>query len=140
MPAASAAPTASTTATGVCWALRVTATVLVVLFVLQGVTGGDYLVGNEAAMDLHGPGARTIHVVSGLQTIIAAVLWGVARGPLWPTVLSALVFGVSFIQAEIGGGDTLDYHLPLAMVLLIAVSWVLVWAWLQPARRVARPE
>lgn len=140
MPAASAAPAASTTATGVRWALRVTVTVLAALFVLQGFTGGDYLVGNEAAMDLHEPGATTIHVVSGLQTLIAALLWGAARGPLWPTVLSALVFGLSFVQAEIGGGDTLDYHLPLAMLLLIAVSWVLVWAWLQPARGVARPE
>lgn len=135
MPAASAAPASSTTATGVRWALRVTVTVLAVLFVLQGFTGGAYLVGNEGAMDLHGPGAITIHVVSGLQTVIAAVLWGVDRGPLWPTVLSALVFGGSFVQAELGGGDTLDYHLPLAMVLLIAVAWVLAWSWMKPARR-----
>lgn len=135
MSAASADPVASATATGVLWALRVTVTVLAVLFVLQGFTGGDYLVGNEAAMDLHGPGAITIHVVSGLQTVIAAVVWGVGRGPLWPTALSALVFGAGFVQAELGVGGTLDYHLPLAMVLLIAVAWVLVWAWSQPARR-----
>lgn len=135
MSAASADPVASATATGVLWALRVTVTVLAVLFVLQSFTGGDYLVGNEAAMDLHGPGAITIHVVSGVQTIIAAVLWGVGGGPLWPAVLSALVFGTGFVQAELGGGDTLDYHLPLAMVLLITVAWVPVWAWTHRARR-----
>ncbi len=133
MPAASAAPAASKAATGVRWALRVTASVLALLFVFQGVTGGDYLVGNEAAMALHEPGAITIHVLSGLQMIIAAALWGVGGGPLWPTVLSALVFGVSFVQAELGGGDTLDYHLPLAMALLIAVVWVLAWSWMTPA-------
>lgn len=83
---------------------------------------------------LHGPGAIAIHIVSGLQMIIAAVLWRVDGGPLWPTVLSALVFDMSFGQAALGAGGTLDYHVPLAMVLLIATTWVLVWAWAEPAR------
>lgn len=134
MSAAGAAPAASKTAPGVRWALRVTVSVLALLFVVQGLTGGEYLVGNEAVMELlHGPGAIAIHIVSGLQMVVAAALWGVGGGPLWPTVLSALVFGVSFGQAALGAGDTLDYHIPLAMVLLIAITWVLVWAWRAPA-------
>lgn len=54
--------------------------------------------------------------------------------PLWPTVLSALVFGISFGRAVLGAGDTLDYRVPLATVLLIATTGVLVWAWVEPAR------
>lgn len=127
------AANARTTATWTQWALRVTATLLTVLFVLQGLTGGEYLVGNEAVLDLlHSPGATAIHIVSGLQMVIAGVLWFVGGGPVWPTVLSALVFGVSFLQASLGHGNTLDYHVPLAMVLLVAVTWVLVWSWRTP--------
>lgn len=130
MSAPSSAPTTSKAAPATRWALRVTVSVLALLFVAQGLTGGEYLVGNEAVMGLlHGPGAIAVHIVSGLQLVIAAVLRGVAGGPLWPTALSALVFGVSFGQAALGAGDTLDYHIPLAMLLLIAVTAVLGWAW-----------
>jgi hypothetical protein len=60
----------------------VAVSVLALLFVVQGLTGGEYLVGNDAVMDLlHGPGAIAIHIVSGLQMIIAAVLWRVGGGP-----------------------------------------------------------
>ncbi len=111
------------------WVVRVAAIVLTALFVAQALTGGDYLVGNEDAMDLHGPGAITIHVIAGIQAIAAALLWWATRGPWWPAVLSAAVFGLSFLQARLGASDTLDAHIPLAMTLLIAVMLVLSWAW-----------
>lgn len=45
MSAPSAAPAELKTATGAHWTLRVTVTVLALLFVVQGLTGGEHLVG-----------------------------------------------------------------------------------------------
>lgn len=137
MSRASAAPETSTASA--LWTLRVAVTAQAALFVLQALTGGDYLTGNDAAMNLHGAGAITIHVVAGVQTLAAALLWHATRGPWWPTVLSAAVFGVSFVQAKLGGGDTLDSHLPLAVVLLIGVVLVLAWVWSPVAHGGRRP-
>lgn len=125
---------------GILWSLRVIVAINVVLFVLQGLTGGEYLVGNEEVLELHGPIAIFIHVATGLQTLAAAWLWRVYRAPLWPALLSAIAFAVSFGQAALGSGDTLNAHLPLAIVLLVSVVLVLAWAWARPIRGVAGPQ
>lgn len=123
-------PTATTAPTGARWGLRVTTSLLAAILVAQGVTAGDYLSTDSGdALDLHGAGAVAVHVVSGLQTIAAVLLWRASRGPWWPMVLSAVVFAVSFGQAALGGGDSLHLHVPIAMVLLLLVAWVLVWSW-----------
>lgn len=122
---------------GILWSLRVIVTINVALFVLQGLTGGKYLVGEEDAMTLHGAFAISIHVATGLQTLVAAWLWRIYRAPLWPALLSAIAFAVSFGQAALGSGGTLNAHLPLAMVLLVIVVLVLAWAWARPIRGVA---
>lgn len=117
---------------GILWTLRVIVTINVALFVLQGLTGGEYLVGDEAAKELHGVFAIAIHVATGIQTLAAALLWRISRAPLWPTLLSAIAFATSFGQASLGSGATLNVHLPLAIVLLVIVVLVLAWAWARP--------
>lgn len=132
MSSAAMAPHTTARAGRILWALRVIVTVNVALFVLQGFTGGEYLVGDEVAKELHAAFAISIHVATGLQTLAAAWLWRVSRAPLWPTLLSGIAFAVSFGQAALGSGDTLNAHLPLAMVLLVIVVLVLAWAWARP--------
>lgn len=90
------APRTTAHAGRILWALRVIVTVNVALFVLQGLTGGEYLVGDEAAKELHAAFAISIHVATGLQTLAAAWLWRVSRAPLWPTLLSGTAFNNSF--------------------------------------------
>jgi hypothetical protein len=125
---------------GILWSLRVIVTINVALFVLQGLTGGEYLVGEEDAMRLHGAFAISIHVATGLQTLAAAWLWRIYRAPLWPALLTAIAFAVSFGQAALGSSGTLNAHLPLAIVLLVIVVLVLAWAWARPIRGVAGPQ
>ncbi|MDQ4093893.1 MAG: hypothetical protein M3143_10995 [Actinomycetota bacterium] len=124
---------------GILWLLRTIATINVTLFALQGLTGGEYLVGEDEAMTLHGAFAISIHVATGLQTLAAAWLWRIYRAPLWPALLSVIAFAVSFGQAALGSSGTLNAHLPLAMVLLVIVVLVLAWAWARPIRGVAGP-
>lgn len=111
------------------WTLRVAVTLVAILFLEQAVTGGNYLVGSEGAMAVHEPGAITIHVLAGIQCLAAGSLWLITKGPWWPTLLSVAVFGFSFLQASLGHGDTLHWHVPLAVTLLIAVMLVFSWAW-----------
>ena len=125
---------------GILWSLRVIVTINIVLFVLQGLTGGEYLVGEEEAMTLHGAFAISIHVATGLQALAAASLWRIYRAPLWPALLSAIAFAVSFGQAALGSSGTLNVHMPLAIVLLVIVVLVLAWAWARPIRGVAGPQ
>lgn len=125
---------------GILWSLRVIVTINVAFFVLQGLTGGEYLVGEEGALKLHGAFAISIHVATGLQALAAALLWRIYRAPLWPALLSAMAFAVSFGQAALGSGDTLNAHLPLAIVLLVIVVLVLAWAWARPIHGVAGPQ
>lgn len=125
---------------GILWSLRVIVAVNVALFVLQGFTGGEYLVGDEAAMQLHGVFAISIHVATGIQTLAAALLWRISGAPLWPALLSAIAFAVSFGQASLGSDGALNAHVPLAIVLLVIVVLVLAWAWARPIRGGAGPQ
>ena len=125
---------------GIVWLLRLILTINVALFVLQGFTGGEYFVGEEEAITLHGAFAVAIHIATGIQTLAAAWLWRIYRAPLWPVLLSAIAFAVSFGQAALGSSGTLNAHLPLALVLLVLVVLVLAWAWARPIRGVAGPQ
>jgi hypothetical protein len=125
---------------GILWTLRAIVTINVVLFVLQGLTGGEYLVGEKEALTLHGAFAISIHVATGIQTLAAALLWRISRAPLWPALLSAIAFTASFGQASLGSSGALNAHLPLAIVLLVIVVLVLAWAWARPIRGVAGPQ
>ena len=110
-------------------ALRVTATLTVVVLAWQFVTAGSLVKpsGASPALDLHQAGAIVLHVVSGLTMIAAALLWR-AGAALWPTVVSALVFVLSFVQAYLGDGETLYLHVPGALVLTIGAVLVAGWA------------
>ena len=123
------------TASGVLRALQVSAALTVLCILCQGVTAGQLAAQNEAALSLHGAGAIVLHVLSALTTGAAFLYWRAARGPLWPTVLSAVVFVVSFLQAYLGSHGPISVHVPLALILLVGAVWVLVWSFGPVARR-----
>jgi hypothetical protein len=109
-------------------ALRVTAVLSAVELIVQGATAGQILSGSEAAGYLHGAGAIVFHVLTGLMTISAALLWRAERGSVWPSVISLLVFLVGLLQAYLGDIGVLAVHVPLAIALTIATIWVLTWS------------
>jgi hypothetical protein len=73
-----------------------------------------------------------LHVVSGLTMIAAVLVW---RGgaALWPAVVAALVFVLSFVQASLGDGATLYLHVPGALVLTIGAVLVAGWSFTRGA-------
>ena len=49
-------------------------------------------------------------------------------------MLAVVLFVLTFIQAATGGRDSLEIHIPGAMVLVVGSTWLTVWA-LGRARR-----
>ena len=116
-------------------ALRVTASLTVLALLFQFVTAGGFVgrPGGEAAEGAHATGAIVLHVVSGLTVLVAAVLWR-AGAALWPTVLAAVVFVLTFVQAYVGSHGPLSVHVPGAMVLTIGAVVVAAWSFAPTGR------
>jgi hypothetical protein len=119
-----------TAAPAVVTALRVLSVLTVVVIVWQFVTAGSLVgggSGGEAAEGAHGAGAIVLHVVSGLTMVAAALVW---RGgaALWPLVVAALVFALSFLQAYLGSYGPISVHVPGAMVLTVGAVLVAAWS------------
>lgn len=107
-------------------ALRVLSVLTVVAIVWQFVTAGSLVEGSQAA-EAHGTGAIVLHVVSGLTMVAAALVWR-AGAALWPMVVAALVFVLSFLQAYLGSYGPISVHVPGAMVLTVGAVLVAAWS------------
>jgi heme A synthase len=123
--------------------LQSTAVLSVLTIVWQGATAGELITRHPTALEYHQGGAVVLHVFTALTAIAALLLWRTTRGPLWPTVLAAVVFVGTIVQAALGDDATLYLHVPLALVLMLGSGTVLVWSFLLPwidRVRQARPR
>jgi hypothetical protein len=102
--------------------------ILVALEVLwQFVTAGQlFPQGGPGA--LHAGGAIVLHVLSGLAVVSAFLLWRTGVLTVAGLALPVVVFALTFVQAALGGYDSLAYHIPGAMILTSGVIWQLVTA------------
>jgi hypothetical protein len=107
--------------------VRVLAVLTVVNLLWQFVTAGQ-LFPRGGPAELHSAGALVLHVLSGLAAIAALAYWRLRGAPLWPGVLAAVVFVLSFVQAYYGDRSTLYIHVPGAMILTIGAVWVAAWS------------
>lgn len=117
----------------VLYALQALAVASVLSLAWQFGTAGQ-LFGGDGAARAHGVGAIVLHVLTGLLTLAALAYWRPIGGPLWPAVVSALVFAASFVQAGYGARDSLVLHVPGAMVLTVGAVWVTAWSFLHVRR------
>ena len=118
-------------------ALRYLALLSTLNVICQGASAGRLLMKSHEGLVLHEAGAVVIHVLTGLTMIAAAWVWRSSRGTPWPTVLAAVVFVATFIQALTGHGRTLYIHVPLALLLLLGSAWLLAWSWFGARRPVS---
>jgi hypothetical protein len=111
-------------------ALRAASVLAVVAILGQGATAGGIIMRSRGSLEYHEVGAIAVHVLTGLVVVAAFVLWRETRGPRWPLVLAVVVFAASFVQAALGGDETMWAHVPGALVLMLGAAAVLVWAFL----------
>lgn len=116
--------------------LRVASVASLVVLLWQFVTAGS-LVGSQLSEGLggHAAGAIVLHVVTGLTVLAAAAGWRLRGQPLWVTVLAAVVFALTFVQAYLGSSGAIVAHVPGAMVLTVGVMVLAVWSFRPGAAR-----
>ena len=124
----STSSTTSTTDPRLLQGLRATAVLTVLNVAYQSVTAGQ-LLGVGAPVTLHAAGAVTLHVFSGLAAIAAVLLWRRGEAPAWLAALAVVSFVLTFVQAALGGYDSLALHVPGAMVLTRTAVWLAVPSW-----------
>lgn len=115
--------------------LQVTAIASLLSLAFQFLTAGELVSHPHASPDVHGGGAIILHVLTGLTTLAAGMHWRKRGTSPWPTVVAALVFVLSFVQAEIGDSGVMWAHVPGALVLTVGAVWVAAWAFGRGARR-----
>lgn len=91
----------------------------------QFITAGQLLPAGGPA-GAHAAGAIVVHVVSGLAAVFAVLLWRRGAAGAGLAALAAAVFAFGFVQAAIGGYQSLYVHIPGAMLLTAGVVWLLV--------------
>ena len=130
---ATRAPRATTASTGLLRALQVLAGLAVLNVLFQFITAGQ-LFPSGGPGELHAGGAIVLHVLSGLAAVCAFLLWRQQRITTGLAALAVVVFAYTFVQAAIGGFDTLYIHVPGAMLLTAGTVWLFL-ATLRPRTR-----
>src|SRR5690242_20932570 len=103
-------------------ALRVLSVLTVLSLAWQFVTAGQ-LFPRGGPEELHAGGAIALHVLSGLTAVAAVLLWRRGGAPVWLAGLAVVVFVLTFVQAAVGGRETLWIHVPGAIVLTVGATW-----------------
>jgi hypothetical protein len=119
------------------WSVRIAAVASVLSVLWQGFSASFVIVSQGSALGPHEAGAVVAHVVTGLLALAAAAHWWRTRGALWPAVVAVVVFVATFVEAALGHLFSLWAHVPLALLIMLGVGSVLVWAF-APARRAVR--
>lgn len=108
--------------------LQITAMASVLALAFQFVTAGQILATGPSATALHGAVAIAIHLIFGLTVLAAAIHWRSRHGPVWPVIVVAVAFVLSFFQARFGSTGAMALHVPIAVVLTIGIVWVAAWS------------
>ena len=113
--------------------LQVASVLAVLNLAWQFVTAGQLFPGGGPEQ-LHAGGAIALHVLTGVAALAATAWFRPFGGPLWPALVSVLVFAASFVQAAYGARDSLAVHVPGALLLTVGAVWVTAWSFTQGRR------
>lgn len=112
--------------------LRIVLPVHALGVVLQATFAGQFLSGTDGSVVFH---AWTAWAILGLSLaqVILAVLWMLARGPLWFLFASVFVLLAEALQTGTGYGRFLGVHIPLGVILFGIVLWQAILVFRKPS-------
>ena len=97
---------------------------IVVVVALFGTAGA--LVQSGELKEVHGASAIVLHVVAGgLMVALAGLAYSRGRG-WWSAVVAFVILAFSFLQASLGEGSTLRFHVPGSLVIVLGTAWLTV--------------
>ncbi|MFD0402703.1 hypothetical protein ACFVHI_32025 [Kitasatospora sp. NPDC127121] len=112
--------------------LRITATTLAVLALLQVMLAGSFLNGTYESLKDHEGNAMTLATVVLCQLAAAALVRRPGRGPLWPLWTTAVLTVAVVGQIAAGYARSISVHVTLGALLVSGVLFGLVGAWRLP--------
>ncbi|MER7845105.1 hypothetical protein ABTZ03_14310 [Kitasatospora sp. NPDC096077] len=112
--------------------LRVTATTLALLAVLQAMLAGSFLNGTYDSLKDHEGNAMTMATVVVAQLVAALLVRRPGRGPLWPLWTTALLTVAVIGQIGAGYARAIGVHVTLGVLLVSGILFALVGAWRLP--------
>jgi hypothetical protein len=116
------------------WSLRITATVQLVLVLVQPVLAGLFLTGDVDAVQVHAAVATALAFVD-LVLVGVAFAYTVVRGRLWILPASLALLVVVGLQMAAGYSRALQFHIPLGVVIVTVSVLLAIWAWTPAAAR-----
>ena len=108
---------------------RVLITVAAALLFNQAILAGQFMSGTFEALEFHRLGASASGIIALLATASAGLARFRKRYALWPTLLTASLFVAIQVEEFAGEQRMLAVHIPLGVAIIMAVSWLTVWAW-----------
>jgi hypothetical protein len=114
--------------------LRITATIQLVLVLVQPVLAGLFLTGDVDAIEVHAAVATAVAFVE-LALIGVTVAYTVVRGRLWVLPASVALLVAVGLQMAVGYNRALQFHIPLGVVIVAMSVLLAVWAWTPAAAR-----
>ena len=111
------------------WAFRILITAAAVMLFNQAILAGQFMSGTFEALEFHALGATVSEVVVALAIVPAGWARFRRRYPLWPAVVTALLFVAINVQQFVGEERILTVHVPLGVSIIVAVIGLTVWAW-----------
>lgn len=86
------------------------------------------VVKNGVGLDLHGSAALALHVTTGLLAGLLLVRAALTRTGVWAAMTAVVLFGLTFLQAALGGPGTVDVHVVGSLAAVVLCTWLCAWA------------
>ncbi|MFJ7244141.1 hypothetical protein ACIQWA_05770 [Kitasatospora sp. NPDC098652] len=112
--------------------LRVTATTLALLALLQTMLAGSFLNGTYDSLKDHEDNSRLLAAVVVVQLVVAVLVRRPGGGPRWPLWTTALLAVAVTGQIGAGYARSIGLHVTLGVLLVSGILFGLVGAWRLP--------
>lgn len=86
------------------------------------------VVKDGVGLDLHGTAALALHVTTGLLAGLLLVRAVLTRTGAWAAMTAVVLFGLTFLQAALGGPRTVDVHVAGSLAAVVLCTWLCAWA------------
>lgn len=118
------------------WPLRITTTACAILTFAQAALAGSFLSGHYGALTTHELTGLILAGGGWLLPVTAIVVWRPGRWTVWPLLAAIVAYAAILVQLILGFTRTLAVHIPLGVLLVVALAFLCWWAWLPAHRRV----
>ena len=116
------------------WPLRVVTTACTVQVFAQAALAGSFLSGHYTALHAHEINGLLLAGFGWLLPVTAVLVWRPGRFAAWPMLAGLVAYLAIAVQMVLGFSRSLAVHVPLGVVLLVALAFLCTWAWWPRAR------